>query len=91
MSEHLTQPGETGGWPKLKVSYRTDPEKIAALLPPGLDPSGDPIVHINVYCVPILGQPEYGDLVERAVLEGGGGPGDPASAGGARGRRAAQD
>ena len=33
MSEHLTQPGETGGWPKLKVSYRTDPEKIAALLP----------------------------------------------------------
>ena len=42
MSEHLTQPGETGGWPKLKVSYRTDPEKIAALLPPGLEPSGDP-------------------------------------------------
>ena len=38
MSEHLTQPGETGGWPKLKVSYRTDPEKIAALLPPGLNP-----------------------------------------------------
>ena len=38
MSEHLTQPGETGGWPKLKVSYRTDPDKIAALLPPGLDP-----------------------------------------------------
>ena len=60
MSEHLTQPGETGGWPKLKVSYRTDPEKIAALLPPGLEPSGDPIVQINVYCVPILGEPEYG-------------------------------
>ena len=60
MSEHLTQPGETGGWPKLKVSYRTDPEKLAALLPPGLEPSGDPIVQINVYCVPILGEPEYG-------------------------------
>ena len=60
MSEHLTRPGETGGWPKLKVSYRTDPEKIAALLPPGLEPSGDPIVQINVYCVPILGEPEYG-------------------------------
>ena len=60
MSEHLTQPGETGGWPKLKVSYRTDPEKIAALLPPGLEPSGDPIVQINVYCVPILAEPEYG-------------------------------
>ena len=60
MSEHLTQPGETGGWPKLKVSYRIDPEKIAALLPLEFEPSGDPIVQINVYCVPILGEPEYG-------------------------------
>ena len=60
MGEHLTRPGETSGWPKLKVSYRTDAEKIAALLPPGLEPSGDPIVQINVYCVPIPGEPEYG-------------------------------
>ena len=60
LGEHLTRPGETSGWPKLKVSYRTDEEKIAALLPPGLEPSGDPIVQINVYCVPILGEPEYG-------------------------------
>ena len=50
MSEHLTQPGETGGWPKLKVSYRTDPEKIAALLPPVLEPRVYPNVHNKVYC-----------------------------------------
>ncbi len=60
VSEHLTRPGETGGWPKLKIAYLTDPERIAELLPPGLDPIGDPVVQINVYCVPILGEPEYG-------------------------------
>ena len=70
MSEHLTQLDETGGWPKLKVSYRTDPEKIAALLPPGLEPSGDPIVQINVYCVPILGEPEYGVSTSGASFNG---------------------
>ena len=71
MSEHLTRPGETGGWPKLKISYLTDPEKIADLLPPGLDPIGDPVVQINVYCVPILGEPEYGVSTKvRASFDG---------------------
>ena len=55
-----TNPGEVMGWPKLVVTYRTDPECIAALLPAGLDPVGEPHVQLGVYCVPILGEPEYG-------------------------------
>ena len=30
--------GEIAGWPLLKVVYRTDPDRIADLLPPGIDP-----------------------------------------------------
>ena len=55
-----TNPGEIGGWPKLKVAYRTDPDRIADLLPPGLEPTGAGEVYVNVYCVPILGEPELG-------------------------------
>jgi acetoacetate decarboxylase len=53
-------PGEIAGWPLLCLAYRTDPECIAALLPPGFEPTGDPNVLINVYCVPVKGEPEYG-------------------------------
>ncbi len=52
--------GEIGGWPKLKLVYRTDPDRIADLLPPGITPGANPYVHIGVYCVPILGEPEFG-------------------------------
>jgi acetoacetate decarboxylase len=48
------------GWPKLVVRYPTDPAAIAALLPPGLEPCGEPWVQINVYCVPVHGEPEHG-------------------------------
>ena len=27
------QPAEISGWPKLVITYRTDPDKVAALLP----------------------------------------------------------
>lgn len=60
MSDRTTDPGEVAGWPKLVVTYRTDPQAIADLLPPGLTAVGDPTVQVNVYCVPILGEPEYG-------------------------------
>ncbi len=33
---------------------------IAALLPPGLEPCGEPVVQLNVYCVPVHGEPEHG-------------------------------
>lgn len=56
----MSRPGEIAGWPKLKVVYRTDPDRIADLLPPGLEPGANPYVHVNVYCVPVLGEPELG-------------------------------
>lgn len=56
----VTRPGEIGGWPKLKLVYRTDADKIAALLPPGITPGANPHVHVNIYCVPVLGEPEFG-------------------------------
>ncbi len=54
------QTGDITGWPKLVIKYRTEPEKLVAILPPGLHPGSEPIVTIGVYCVPVLGEPEYG-------------------------------
>ena len=60
-AEHPTnRPAEISGWPKISIKYPTDPECIAALLPPGLEPCGDPIVQLGVYCVPVHDEPEYG-------------------------------
>ena len=56
----MTAPGEIAGWPKLKVIYRTDADRISDLLPPGFTPGANPWVHINVYCVPVLDEPEFG-------------------------------
>jgi acetoacetate decarboxylase len=56
-------PGDIGGWPILKIDYPTDREKIRALLPPGIDPSAEPMVHLSVYCVPVPDEPEYGVLL----------------------------
>ena len=56
----MTRPAEIGGWPKLVLTYPTDPACIAALLPPGIEPCGEPTVQIGVYCVPVHGEPEYG-------------------------------
>lgn len=55
-----TRPGEIARRPKLVLRYRSDPARIADLLPPGMDPWGEPIVQIGIYCVPVLGEPEYG-------------------------------
>jgi acetoacetate decarboxylase len=60
-STHASRrPGEIAGWPKLELVYRTDPDRIADLLPPGITPGVNPHVYINIYCVPVLGEPEYG-------------------------------
>ena len=56
----MIRPGEIAGWPKLKIVYRTDPDRIADLVPPGLVPGADAHVQINVYCVPVQGEPEFG-------------------------------
>lgn len=60
MSDPLNRPGEISGWPKLSLTYPTDPACVDALLPPGLEPTGDSTVTIGVYCVPVHGEPEYG-------------------------------
>ena len=59
----MTPPGETAGWPKLVVTYRTDPAGVEQLVPPGLVP-GEPVVTVGVYCVPVLGEPEFGVSVK---------------------------
>ena len=59
----MSRPGEVAGWPKLTVEYRTDPAGVEQILPPGLT-AGEPIVTVGVYCVPVLGEPEYGVSVK---------------------------
>jgi acetoacetate decarboxylase len=55
--------GDISFWPILKIDYPTDADKIAALLPPGIDPSDSANVHLSVYCVPVPDEPEYGCLL----------------------------
>jgi acetoacetate decarboxylase len=59
----MSRPGEVAGWPKLVVTYTTDPTNVAPLLPPGIEPL-DPTVTVGFYCVPVLGEPEYGVSVK---------------------------
>ena len=60
----MSAPGEIAGWPKLVVRYPTRPEAIAALLPPGLEPCGEPTVAISAYCAPVHDEPELGISVK---------------------------
>ena len=58
-----TNPGEIGDWPMLQFVYRTDPDKLAALLPPGIEPGKEPNVNITIYNFPVPDQPEKGVLI----------------------------
>lgn len=53
-------PGELSNWPMLKIAYRTDKDRIASLLPPGLEPDDSALVLITFYNLPIQNAPEYG-------------------------------
>lgn len=53
-------PGDILGWPILKIDYPTDPKNIAALLPPGIEPSDTSEVHLSIYNFPVPDEPEYG-------------------------------
>jgi hypothetical protein len=64
--EPMSRPGEIAGWPKLVVTYATDPEGIAKLLPHGIEPL-DPTVTVAFYCVPVLDEPELGVSVKVAA------------------------
>lgn len=55
-----TNPGEIIGWPILKIDYPTDPDSIATLLPPGIDPGAEPMAHLSIYCFPVPDEPEFG-------------------------------
>ena len=60
MSAPQGNPGDVSNWPILKIDYRTDADKIAALLPPGIDAGAEPNVHLSIYNVPVPDVPEYG-------------------------------
>ena len=53
-------PGDIVNWPMLKIVYKTDPEAIAALLPPGIEPGANPHVTLTIYNFPVPDEPEYG-------------------------------
>lgn len=59
----MIRPGEVAGWPKLVVTYTTEPDAVAPLLPPGIEALA-PTVTVGFYCVPVLGEPEYGVSVK---------------------------
>jgi acetoacetate decarboxylase len=59
----LVPPGELANWPSLRFVYRTDADRIADVVPPGLEPT-EPEVHVHVYQVPIMGEPEYGVVIK---------------------------
>ena len=56
-------PGDIILWPMLKLDYETDRQRIAALLPPGIEPSATSQVHLTVYNFPVPDVPEYGILI----------------------------
>ena len=60
----MIRPADIAGWPLLRIVYRTDPEGIAELLPPGIEPASEPNVHLTLYNVPVLEEPEYGVVVK---------------------------
>ena len=42
------RPAEIAAHPKLNIVYRTDPNRIVPLLPPGIEPTGSPkLNHTN--------------------------------------------
>lgn len=53
-------PGDIVNWPMLKVAYRTDKDKVADLLPPGIEPAVEPVVNVTIYNFPVPDEPEYG-------------------------------
>ena len=60
-------PGDILNWPMLKVDYRTDKDAVAKLLPPGIEPADDPIVHLTWYCFPVMNEPEFGLVMTTAA------------------------
>ena len=62
-SELFNAPGDIRTWPVLQVDYPTDANRIAELLPPGIEPSDSANVHLGFYQVPVPDEPEYGVMI----------------------------
>ena len=60
-------PGDIITWPMLKIVYRTDPDALARLLPPGIEPGEDPKVFLTFYSFPVLNEPELGLVMTAAA------------------------
>lgn len=60
-------PGDIINWPMLKIVYRTDPDAIARLLPPGIEPGDDPKVFLTFYNFPVMNEPEFGLVMTAAA------------------------
>lgn len=60
VDQPMMPPGSIYNWPMLKIKYRTDADKIAELLPPGIEPGKEPIVTLTIYNFPVPNVPEYG-------------------------------
>jgi acetoacetate decarboxylase len=63
MAAPKIDPGDIANWPTLKITYRTDAERIAALLPPGIEPGASSNVYVHIYNYPVPDEPEYGIVV----------------------------
>ena len=64
-------PGDSLNWPMLKIAYPTDPDGIARLLPPGIEPGSRPEVRLTVYHFPVAAEPERGLVVNVAAAHDG--------------------
>ena len=60
MSGPQINAGDISNWPILKIDYLTDKDKVAALLPPGIEPGENPHVNLSIYQVAVPDVPEYG-------------------------------
>ncbi len=60
MSGPQINAADIGDWPILKIDYLTDKDKLAALLPPGIEPGDEPHVNLSIYQVAVPDVPEYG-------------------------------
>ena len=60
-------PGDIVNVPMLKITYRTDSDAIAKLLPPGLTPGADPKVFLTFYSFPVMNEPEFGLVMTAAA------------------------
>ena len=73
MSDNAPQgnPGDILNWPMLKIVYRTDEAAVAAVLPPGLTATDEPLVMLTIYNFPVQNEPELGAVMTvRAAYDG---------------------